>query len=418
MSSPPPPPTPSLAAQNWAFFLRHHLALGIVIGVAVGALWPAPGRALSAIPFTTIAIALIFFIQGLKLETEEAKDALKSWRASLYGFVFILFLSPFLCFPVRWLPLEPAGLTVGLCLFLTMPGTISSGVVFTRECYGNASLALLLSVGTTLVSIVTMPFTIPFFALSGGADIDRWAFLINLCLTILLPLAVGKSIRQCVPRALHWIERTSTATKYTMSIALLLLPFIQVSNSTDQIRELSFTAVLYTVVLGSLIHVVLLAVNVLVCRFFAGALQLDLAKQRAIVLCCSEKTLAIAVAILPLLAYDEGAKGVVVVAVIIAHLAQIVMDGILSSYWKSKTDEERARTADAGEGSSAYVQMETGGGHSGTEETTSADRAREELKAKLMPAGTVASDATATHEEEEGGESNRSANEEVRQISA
>ena len=362
MSTSPAAEMPSLAAQNWAFFLRHHLALGIFFGVVLGAVWPTPGQWLSSLPITTIAISIIFLIQGLRLETEEAKDALKAWRASLYGFSFILLLSPFLAFPIRWLPLDPSDLTVGLCLFVTMPGTISSGVVFTREAYGNASLALLLCVGTTLVSILTMPFTIPFFALSGAeADIDRGNFLLQLCLTILLPLLIGKGVREWVPQGLHYIERTSTFTKYLSSACLILLPFIQVANATEQIRALSFTAILYTLILGSLLHVALLAANGVVTRLCFTALQLDVAKERALIICCSEKTLAIAVAVLPLLTYDEGGKGIIVVAVIVAHLAQTVMDGVLASWWRAKTDAERERMGEGtGESGSGVGYVELG----------------------------------------------------------
>lgn len=358
MSTSPSPAQPSLLAQNWAFFLRHHLALGIFLGVVIGAVWPEPGQSLSHLPLTSIAIFIIFLVQGLRLETEEAKDALKSWRASLYGFLYILALSPFLSYPVRLLPLDPADLTVGLCLFLTMPGTISSGVVFTRECYGNASLALLLCVGTTLVSIVTMPFTIPFFALSGAdTAIDRVNFLLNLCLTILLPLVIGKAVRELVPHALHYIDRFATALKYTSSISLILLPFIQVSNATQQIRALSFTALAYTTAISALIHVAFLGSNLAVTRGFRGWLQLDVGKEKAVVICCSERTLAIAVAVLPLLTWDEGGKGVIVVAVIIAHLVQTVMDGALASWWRAKTDEEQARRGqDEGE-QRRYVEM-------------------------------------------------------------
>ena len=152
---------PSLFTRITSFLIKHHLPLGISLAVLLGALYPPPGRWLSTFPTTTIAICLIFCVQGLRLDTEEAKDALRSYRATLWGVAMILFITPFLSFPLQWMPLDPPELTYGLCLFLCMPTTISTGVIFTRESHGNSSLALLLCIGTTLLSIPLMPFTIP-----------------------------------------------------------------------------------------------------------------------------------------------------------------------------------------------------------------------------------------------------------------
>ena len=264
-----PPSPPSLCARVTSFLIKHHLPIGIVLGVLLGALYPPPGLWLASFPTTTIAICFIFCVQGLRLDTEEAKDALRSYRATLYGAAMILFVSPFLSFPLQWMPLDPPELTYGLCLFLCMPTTISTGVIFTREAHGNSSLALLLCIGTTLLSIPLMPFTIPFFALRSVSDVsfDTGAFLLNLCLTIGLPLVIGKSVRQFVPRAPEYIERGEPVLKYGSSVALLALPYMQVCNSAELITRLSVTALLTTLEFSIVLHLVLLAGNWLVCHY-------------------------------------------------------------------------------------------------------------------------------------------------------
>ena len=354
-AAPAPPSQRSLFTRVTSFLLKHHLPLGITFAVFLGALYPPPGRWLSTFPTTTIAICFIFLIQGLRLDTEEAKDALRSYRATLFGLVMILFLSPFLSFPLQWMPLEPAELTYGLCLFLCMPTTISTGVIFTREAHGNSSLALLLCIATTLLSIPLMPFTIPFFALRSVNDVsfDTAAFLLNLFLTIGLPLVIGKGVRQFVPRAASYVTRGEAVLKYVSSIALLVLPFMQVSNSAELITQMSLVTLLMTLEFSIVLHLVLLAGNWLVCHYGRSLLLLDDGKVKAIVFCASEKTLAIAVAVLPLLPWDEQRKGAMAVAVIIVHLVQTTMDSTLASLWGGRyiaQEAERKRREAAVDG--------------------------------------------------------------------
>jgi len=358
--------SPSLLRRIVSFLIKHHLPIGIALAVFLGALYPPPGRWLSTFPTTTVAICLIFCIQGLRLDTEEAKDALRSYRATLYGFIMILFLTPFFSFPLQWMPLDPPELTYGICLFLCMPTTISTGVIFTRESHGNSSLALLLCIGTTLLSIPLMPFTIPFFALrsSGSADVsfDTTAFLLNLCLTIGLPLLVGKGVRQFVPRAPSYIDRGEAVLKYVSSVALLVLPYMQISNSADLITGMSVTALLMTLEFSIVLHVVLLAVNWAVCHYGRSVLLLDDGKVKALVFCASEKTLAIAVAVLPLLPWDEQRKGAMAVGVIICHLVQTTMDGTLASLWggrflQQEVERKQREAAGGVSGNSAAIEL-------------------------------------------------------------
>ena len=202
-----------------------------------------------------------------------------------------------------------------------MPTTINTGVIFTRESYGNSSLALLLCIGTTLLSIPLMPFTIPFFALRSvdGVSFDTTAFLTNLCLTILLPLVLGKAAHQFVPGVPALVERGASFLKYSSSLALLVLPFMSISNSAELITQMSVVALLIVLEFSVVLHLVMLLGNWGVCHYGRALLQLDDGKTKAIVFCCSEKTLAIAVAVLPLLPWEEERKGAMAVGIIIAH---------------------------------------------------------------------------------------------------
>ena len=335
-SSPPPI---SAIRRIWNFIVRNHLPIGLLLAILIGSQWQEPEKFLSSlsIPINTIAIAIIFFLQGLKLETKEAKDALISWRASLYGLIFILIFSPLLSLLILMIEIQPKDLIIGIALFLTMPATISTGVIFTREAHGNSSLALLLCVGSTLIGMFILPFTIANLALKDAEiEFDTWDFLLNLLLSVLLPMTIGKIMREKFPNALHYIKKTNNFIKYLSSICLILLPFIQISKSGESIRQLSFESIILTLFLGFIIHVILLLNNYLVCYFGSNLLRIDYGKQKALILCCSGKTIAIAIAVLPMLDYQEEKKGLLAVSMVMAHLVQTIMDSCIAAWWKGK----------------------------------------------------------------------------------
>jgi hypothetical protein len=68
----------------------------------------------------------------------------------------------------------------------------------------------------------------------------------------------------------------------------------------------------------------------------------SLAHPQAVVVNCSQKTLNTAVSVIAFLPAALGDRGLITVPCIIAHLAQIVMDGFLVARWKHVTDEAAA----------------------------------------------------------------------------
>lgn len=337
----------SYANSAWKFFVKNHLPIGLLIAILIGSFWNGPERVITSIPlpWSSLSISIIFFIQGLKLETKEFVDALKSGRAVLFGHVFILLISPLLALPITWISiLDPVELSMGLALFLTMPTTISTGAVLTREAYGNASLALLLSVGSTMVGLAVLPLTIQTFALSSAkVEFDTLGFLANLSLTVMLPITVGKLIRDYYPPTIPFVKSTHNLSKYVSSMCLILLPFLQISQSGEVIRSLSALALFLTLMLSFVLHVILLACNVAICHFGEKLLAIDLGKKKAIILSCSAKTVAIGVAVLPMIDYAPDKKGLLAVSLVIAHLVQTVIDSMITEKWKADYEAQQAR---------------------------------------------------------------------------
>ena len=89
----------------------------------------------------------------------------------------------------------------GLAIYQMMPTTLGVGVALVAAARGNQGVAVLLTVGTNMAAILTMPLFLKlvFGSAIGGAaiSIDIPKLFLKLLLTILVPAIVGKVSRIC-----------------------------------------------------------------------------------------------------------------------------------------------------------------------------------------------------------------------------
>jgi sodium/bile acid cotransporter 7 len=187
---------PSLGRRALKFLISYHLIVGLFLGVVIGYVWPPPGKALGSIEtvrVSQVCIVLIFLISGLKLKTAEMMKAIRTPKVVLLGIVSIMGVTPMLGWALVNLKLQYEEFTTGLTMFAIVPTTISSAVVITGIVKGSVALSLLLSIVTNLLGVITIPFLLSWVLGSGDIRLDAAGMLWKLCLTILLPLGVGKA---------------------------------------------------------------------------------------------------------------------------------------------------------------------------------------------------------------------------------
>lgn len=69
-------------------------------------------------------------------------------------------------------------------MFCSVPTTLSSGVALVTAGGGNAALALLLTVGSNLLGILTVPFAVKLILDSEDFNLDALSLLLKLLITI------------------------------------------------------------------------------------------------------------------------------------------------------------------------------------------------------------------------------------------
>ena len=176
---------------------------------------------------------------------------------------------------------------------------------------------------------------------------------VALGLVILLPLAAGKALREGSRRARDFAAAQKQRLKMLSSALLISVPWMSMSSASDDIGRAAPANILALTLLGVLLHALLLGFNNGACLLLRRAgLRIALAERKAVVVNCSQKTLNTAVSVIAFLPAALGDKGLITVPCILAHFAQIIMDGFVVARWKHVTTE------DAGDGGASPAAEE------------------------------------------------------------
>ena len=179
-------------------------------------------------------IVLVFFTSGISLKTTELRNAVTFPKALLLGLTLILFITPLLGLAYMQLSgsLPYQEFVIGLATFAVMPTTVAASVVIVGLAKGNTGLALVLSVATNIIGVVTVPFILK-FVIGAGDDMKPFKLLLQLFCTILVPVLCGK-LASFWPPVLAFAQRFATEIKLFTSFFLAVIPYVSVLVASSQ----------------------------------------------------------------------------------------------------------------------------------------------------------------------------------------
>ena len=310
---------------------RQLLPLGLIAAAVVGILLPRPGQYMAQLPTQYVAVATIFVCSGLLLRTQDLRAALSAWSATVWGCVAILLITPAIGVTLAMqVPVE-GSFRLGLALFCCMPTTLSSGIALTGQARGNVALALLLTVLSNALGILTVPFVLAhLLGFLGQIELSALDLLVKLCVVLLVPLSVGWYMRRF---AETWIDQHRAAITTVSNLALISVPWMKFSQSSSALWQVALSNLGLVAISGLAIHVVFLLLNNGASRL----LRLPLAARKAVVILASQKTLPVAMtvlAVIPESTLSSQIKGVVAIPCITFHLTQIITDAIVATKWR------------------------------------------------------------------------------------
>jgi sodium/bile acid cotransporter 7 len=300
--------------------------VAMVVVVLLASLLPARGSGAAVVGVGSyVAIALLFFLNGVRLPTREAIEGLKNWKLHSAVLVASFVIFPLLGFAARlavpWL-LTPQ-LYVGVMFLSTLPSTVQSSIAFTSIAKGNVGAAICAASLSNLLGIVLSPLLVALFLGRGGSL--SLGMLSSIMLQILVPFLAGQLLR----RWLAPIERRySSITKVVDRGSILLVVYSAFSASVigGIWHELSIWSILGVIVAD----VVLLVLVLLITARGSKAIGFSRMDQIAIMFCGSKKSLTTGVPIAAV-QFTGPALGLTIFPLMLFHQIQIMVCAVLAS---------------------------------------------------------------------------------------
>ncbi|WP_420023943.1 bile acid:sodium symporter family protein (plasmid) [Cereibacter azotoformans] len=325
-------------------FLPDNFTLLIAAAVAVASLLPARGAFAEGFGLATdLAIALLFFLHGARLEAATVRAGFLHWRLQLVilGLTFLLF--PALGLALGLVPetLLPHGLYLGLLYLCLLPSTVQSSIAFTAIAGGNVPAAVCAASLSNILGVVISPFLVGLlFTLGGGGGISGDA-VAKILLQLLAPFLLGQLLQPWIG---GWLRARKKLLMPVDRGSILMVVYLAFSHAMVEgvwndfsLRDIGVVLALDVLLLASA-----LGISLMVSRKLGFGREDEI----AIVFCGSKKSLASGVPMANAI-FPAATIGAIVLPLMLFHQIQLMACAMLAQRYAARAAAREARAARA-----------------------------------------------------------------------
>lgn len=311
----------------------------IILAVIIAIILPASGTFAEWFDVAVkIAIAVLFFLYGARLSTQEALNGLKHWRLHL-----TILAITFLIFPLIGVGLEPLtffisdDIYMGILFLTLVPSTVQSSVAFTSIAKGNVAGSIVAASLSNLAGVFFTPLLVMLLMSTGGrAEIDLRVF-VDISIQLLLPFILGQLTRRWVKgfaanKATKVVDRGSIAMVVYSAFSAGMVAGIW---STVSVWDLAFIIVF---------SIVLVMAMLWLSMFIAERIGFNRGDSIAVQFCGTKKSLATG---LPMAAVIFGGAniGLLILPLMIFHQIQLMICAWLAARYGREAEEQKAHAS-------------------------------------------------------------------------
>lgn len=304
----------------------------IILAVIIAIIAPARGNFADIFgQLTNVAIALLFFLYGARLPTQEALNGLKHWRLHLTILAFTFVFYPLIGIALR--PLTAVishDMYLGILFLTLVPSTVQSSVAFTSIAKGNVAGAIVSASASNLVGVIITPLLVMLLMGTGGeVHIDTSVFS-EIALLLLAPFVLGQLTRRWAGKVAQ-----SKATKIVDRGSIAMVVYSAFSKGVvDGIwSSISLWDLAFLVVFAA----AFVAFMLWLTRKASQKMGFNRADTIAIEFCGSKKSLATGLPIASVIFASGGASlGLLILPLMIYHQVQLMMCSWLAARYAQR----------------------------------------------------------------------------------
>lgn len=321
--------------MNRPKYLPDNFSLMILFMVILASILPIHGSfAVLFSQLTNIAIALLFFLHGVKLSREAVIEGLIHWKLHL-----CIFLCTFALFPIVGLLFKPLiepllghQLYLGLLYLCLLPSTVQSSIAFTSIAKGNVSAALCSASASNILGMFLTPFLVSLFIQQNISHVntDHSSAVLNIVGLLLVPFILGQIFRN---KLLPFIKKNTSVVKMVDQGSILMVVYSAFSEAVIEgiWSQVSLETLIYLI----FVCCILLAIVMLLIHFTSKKLGFNEADQITILFCGSKKTLASGVPMAKII-FAGQPFGLILLPLMLFHQIQLITCGIIASHFAKK----------------------------------------------------------------------------------
>jgi predicted Na+-dependent transporter len=198
-----------------ALIKKYFTSLIVVLSIVLGFLLPQVGMIWKS--FLTLLLMLLMFFVALTIEPKEIAHAIRNYPIMLTGLFTTFVLAPLLALLTK--PFVSPTIYAGTVLALCCPSALVSAF-WTKVFKGDTATALIMSIVTSLLSIVTIPGTM-LIAAGTALNVDIPSMMASLAEIMLVPITASLLLREFVH--LDWNRASSYGSRAELGILVLVI---------------------------------------------------------------------------------------------------------------------------------------------------------------------------------------------------
>lgn len=219
--------------SSWPVILRDPMIAVLLLATLLAVAVPAEGsmRAVAG-DVSSLAIFLLFFVNGMRIARAEIASGLRNWRffLPLGLWVFGVMAMAGLGFAKVAQLFLPELVAIGFLFLGTLPSTVQSATSYTSMAGGNTALSV---IGAALINIVGVFVSAPLFALLGGGAVADAGpgVIMRVAMLLILPFVLGQAVQGWTR---NWIVARRAQIVWLDRIVIGIAVYVAFSGAVEQ----------------------------------------------------------------------------------------------------------------------------------------------------------------------------------------